>query len=284
MSGSQLATNWICIAAAGDTVDGREIKEQWINDAVELYSPNLYTALLWPEHSRNYGNMGEVLELMKQRDEEGVLKLYARLCPNISLIEANMKGQLIFLSAEFTPDGNFRNTGKTYLEGLGVTDSPASVSTTRLRFSRNKGRRYGAYKPVVFDEVREIKREKDMAAKKKSWRHLFNIEEPQNDPATDPQDDNGDSGDEKLAALAQALSALEERVTKLESSQEQTDQAVEDVQSDVDTVKDAVDNADFATLVKNAPRLVKAFGKLDEKITTLPERKFNKTKKGFNFL
>ncbi len=64
------------------------------------------------------------------------------------------------LSPEFTPDGNFRNTGKTYLEGLAVTDSPAGVSTTRLRFSRTKGKRIGPYKPLAFDEVREFKKGK----------------------------------------------------------------------------------------------------------------------------
>lgn len=136
MSASQLATNWICIATAGETVDKRAIEEQWLLDAAELYDPSLYTALLWPEHSRNFGNMGEVLELKAERDDEGILRLYARLCPGISLLQANANGQLLFLSPEFTPDGNFRNTGKTYLEGLAVTDSPAGVSTTRLRFSR----------------------------------------------------------------------------------------------------------------------------------------------------
>ncbi|EIT4423338.1 phage capsid protein, partial [Salmonella enterica subsp. enterica serovar Newport] len=29
MSASQLATNWICIATAGETVDKRAIEEQW---------------------------------------------------------------------------------------------------------------------------------------------------------------------------------------------------------------------------------------------------------------
>lgn len=125
MSASQLATNWICIATAGETVDKRAIEEQWLLDAAELYDPSLYTALLWPEHSRNFGNMGEVLELKAERDDEGILRLYARLCPGISLLQANANGQLLFLSPEFTPDGNFRNTGKTYLEGLAVTDSPA---------------------------------------------------------------------------------------------------------------------------------------------------------------
>lgn len=168
MSASQLATNWICIATAGETVDKRAIEEQWLLDAAELYDPSLYTALLWPEHSRNFGNMGEVLELKAERDDEGILRLYARLCPGISLLQANANGQLLFLSPEFTPDGNFRNTGKTYLEGLAVTDSPAGVSTTRLRFSRTKGKRIGPYKPLAFDEVREFKKEKGMSKAKKA--------------------------------------------------------------------------------------------------------------------
>ncbi|ECY2401642.1 GPO family capsid scaffolding protein [Salmonella enterica] len=46
MSASQLATNWICIATAGETVDKRAIEEQWLLDAAELYDPSLYTALL----------------------------------------------------------------------------------------------------------------------------------------------------------------------------------------------------------------------------------------------
>ncbi|RNM55018.1 GPO family capsid scaffolding protein, partial [Salmonella enterica] len=183
MSGSQLATNWICIATAGETVDKRTIEEQWLLDAAELYDPNLYTALLWPEHTRNFGNMGEVLEVKVERDDEGILRLYARLCPAIALLQANAKGQLLFLSPEFTPDGNFRNTGKTYLEGLAITDSPAGVSTTRLRFSRTKGKRIGPYKPLAFDEVREFKKEKGMSkTAKKGWRHFFSIEEQEQTP------------------------------------------------------------------------------------------------------
>ncbi|WP_273974635.1 GPO family capsid scaffolding protein, partial [Serratia ureilytica] len=101
------------------------------------------TALLWPEHSRNYGNRGRVLAAMCQEGDDGIMRLYVQLCPNISLMQANAEGQLLFCSAEFTPDGNFRGTGKSYLEGLGVTDSPASVYTERMRFSkRHKNKRY----------------------------------------------------------------------------------------------------------------------------------------------
>ncbi|CAH6092746.1 MULTISPECIES: GPO family capsid scaffolding protein [Citrobacter] len=278
MSGSQLATNWICIATAGETVDKRTIEEQWLLDAAELYDPNLYTALLWPEHTRNFGNMGEVLEVKAERDDEDILRLYARLCPAISLLQANAKGQLLFLSPEFTPDGNFRNTGKTYLEGLAITDSPAGVSTTRLRFSRTKGKRIGPYKPLAFDEVREFKKEKGMSQAKKGWRHFFSIEEPEQTP------DQDKTPSDAMQALAEALDAIEKRVSAIESRLDTAEEAVSDVQDDVDTVKDVVDTEDFARLVGNLPELVKNFSKLNNKVTQLPDKKFSKGKKGFNFL
>lgn len=278
MSDSQLMTNWICVCAEGDTVDGRYIERQWITDAAELYDPNLYTALLWPEHSRNYGNRGRVLELMSREGDDGVMRLYARLCPNLSLMQANADGQLLFCSAEFTPDGNFRGTGKSYLEGLGVTDEPASVYTERMRFSkRHKNKRYGALKPLAFDEVKEIKEEVKMSGnKKKGWRSMFSIEEelPEN-PA---------EGD-KLQALAEALADIETRLSALEGKAAETASAVEEVQEDMDTVKGVVDTKEFKTLHDNIGGIVKNFRKLDEHTTQLP----NKNPKGngrkvFNYL
>ncbi|EBG2008136.1 phage capsid protein, partial [Salmonella enterica] len=59
---------------------------------------------------------------------------------------------------------------------------------------------------------------------------------------------------------------------------------VSDVQEDVDTVKEVVDTEDFARLVGNLPELVKNFSKLNSKVTQLPDKKFSKGKKGFNFL
>ena len=280
MSGSQLATNWICIATAGETVDKRTIEEQWLLDAAELYDPNVYTALLWPEHTRNFGNMGEVLEVKTERDDEGILRLYARLCPAIALLQANAKGQLLFLSPEFTPDGNFRSTGKTYLEGLAVTDSPAGVNTTRLRFSRTKGKRVGPYKPLAFDEVREFKKEKGMSQGKgkKGWRHFFSIEEPEQAPEQDK------TPSDAMQALAEALDAIEKRVSEIETRLDAAEETVSDVQDDVDTVKEVVDTEDFARLVGNIPELVKGFSKLDARVTKLPNKQFSKGKKGFNFL
>ncbi|PPX99588.1 GPO family capsid scaffolding protein, partial [Cronobacter sakazakii] len=60
MSQSHLRTDWLCIATEGDTVDGRELKRQWLVDAAETYNREWYGALIWPEHEKNCGNFGEV--------------------------------------------------------------------------------------------------------------------------------------------------------------------------------------------------------------------------------
>ncbi|WP_340616895.1 GPO family capsid scaffolding protein [Xenorhabdus entomophaga] len=281
---SQLMTNWICIAMEGDTVDGRTIEPQWILEAAELYDPQLYTARIWPEHERWFGAMGEVLAVKAERGDEGALRLYAQLRPNHRLLEANRDGQLLFTSVEFTLNGNFRGTGKTYLEGLAVTDSPASVGTTRLQFNkRKKQHRFGAYKPLVIDEVKEFKEKGTKMAKgtkgtKKSWRSIFNIEE-QEETTTEP------SGDDALQALAQAVADLEARVATLETAQASTEQEVEAVQEDVETVKEVVDTEEFARLRDSLPSILKNFGKLNNIATPLPKKnpKGNKDK-NFNYL
>ncbi|MDC9591204.1 GPO family capsid scaffolding protein [Xenorhabdus sp. XENO-10] len=275
---SQLMTNWICIAMEGDTVDGRVMEPQWILDAAELYDPQLYTARIWPEHDRWFGAMGEVLAVKAEHGEDGALRLYAQLRPNHRLLDANRDGQLLFTSVEFTPNGNFRGTGKTYLEGLAVTDSPASVGTTRLQFSKKKKfHRSGTYKPLVIDEVKQIKESK-MAKAKKGWRSFFNMEEPEETPAET-------TGDDALQAIAEALAEMDKRMTAVESKLASTEQVVEEVQEDVETVKEVVDTEDFACLRDNLSKIVKNFGKLDTLATRVPSRnpKGNKNK-NFNYL
>ncbi|MEY1238756.1 GPO family capsid scaffolding protein [Providencia manganoxydans] len=264
---SQLMTNWICIATEGETVDGRKIEASWIEEAAELYDTNLYTACIWPEHERYFGSMGEVLAVKAERDNDGALRLYAQLCPNHHLLQANRDGQLLFTSAEFTPDGNFRGTGKTYLEGLGVTCSPASVGTTRLRFKSGKNKyRYGSLKPLVIDEVKQFKDKTKMAKEKKGgWKSFFNIE--------DSSDSGSSSTDEvTLENIKEALQEFNTRLTSIESRLDSTETDVEEVQEDIEVVKDVVDTAEFKQLKDNISNIVKNFSKLDSKITNLPNK------------
>lgn len=132
----RLRTDWICVATAGKTVDGREIKEEWLQGAADSYNQQTYTALIWPRHDTledrawSY-NYGEVNALKAER-VDGVLKLFAQLMPNDWLISTNESGQKLFTSIEVVED--FAGTGKFYLIGLAVTDIPASLGTDRLMF------------------------------------------------------------------------------------------------------------------------------------------------------
>lgn len=132
MERTPLITEFVCVATAGRTADGREISAQHLTEMAESYDPKFYTANLWLEHYR-WRNFGQVTEL-EVREEEGKTKLYARLAPTFEMIERNKQGQGLFTSIEINP--NFGDTGKAYLIGLGITDSPASTGTTQLMFSR----------------------------------------------------------------------------------------------------------------------------------------------------
>lgn len=129
---AKLMTDFIKIAQAGPCVDGRFIKAEWLMDMAETYAPVTYTSKIWPEHRRWGNNYGSVLEL-QYREEDGQQSLYARLAPNAQYVWDNQFDQLLNFSIEVQE--NFAGTGKAYLVGLGITDSPASLGTDELHFS-----------------------------------------------------------------------------------------------------------------------------------------------------
>lgn len=128
---SKILTDWLTIATAGNTVDGREIKEQWLIDAAETYDPEEYVAFVNVEHYG--GNLGAVHEVRLQKDKKGRTCLQARLRVNKYYLTQNAEDYRLCFSVELLH--NFCGTGKTYLVGLATTDYPASVGTTEARFS-----------------------------------------------------------------------------------------------------------------------------------------------------
>lgn len=131
-------TGWVIAATEGATVDGRTISKEWINQMAESYSVDEYTALIWPEHFRsswgpsegkNWGSVDEV----KAAKHKGKLRLFVKITANDYLLAANKDGQKLFMSIEPNPD--YKSEGRCYLQGLAVTDSPASSGTSRLKFS-----------------------------------------------------------------------------------------------------------------------------------------------------
>lgn len=139
-------SKWTRIATEGATTDGRKIERTWIQQMAAQYSPSTYGARINCEHIKSsfpgseFGAYGDVVALKAEEVElngEKKLGLFAQLQPNDALIALNKKGQKVYTSIEVQPE--FADTGKAYLVGLAVTDTPASLGTEALSFSAQHG-------------------------------------------------------------------------------------------------------------------------------------------------
>ncbi len=127
-----LKTEWITVLTAGRTIDGRAVSDQDVIDLGATYDRAEYTAVINVEHVQGY-NMGVVSEARHTKDAKGRTCLQVRLEPNrqfMYLVESKNK---LFQSVEFVR--NFCGTGRAYLTGLAMTDTPASVGTTQIKLS-----------------------------------------------------------------------------------------------------------------------------------------------------
>ena len=127
------------VATSGPTIDGREIKPEWLTQAAANYDPSVYAARVNTEHVRSFavdgpfGAFGDVLALTAETNKQGRVELYAEIEPNDRAIAANKAGQKVYTSIEIIE--NFAGTGEAYCVGLAMTDTPASLGTERLQFS-----------------------------------------------------------------------------------------------------------------------------------------------------
>lgn len=132
-------TKFFRVATEGATTDGRNVSRKWIEEMAETYNRAKYGARVFIEHIRGlnpewgFRCMGDVLAVKAEEVEDGKLALFAQIEPTAELIEWNRKGQKIYSSIEVQED--FAGSGKAYLTGLGVTDSPASLGTEILAFA-----------------------------------------------------------------------------------------------------------------------------------------------------
>lgn len=178
---TKLITEFVCIATSGATADGRYISADHLKEMAESYSKDTYTAQIWLEHYRYTGNAyGQVEELKAEEQADGKVKLFARLAPSKEMIAMNQQGVGLFTSIEITP--KFSDTEKAYLTGLAITDSPASLGTTQLKFSKRIGNESvitGSPEPLQFF----IKQETQDSTEKEQVRKgffawLFGSDEP----------------------------------------------------------------------------------------------------------
>lgn len=131
------------VAVEGDTTDGRAIARRDIEQMAQSFDAGTYGARVWLEHIRGFTAdspfraYGDVVAVKAEPVAEGELKgrlaLYAQIEPTADLVALNRARQKIYTSIEMQPD--FPATGGTYLVGLAVTDSPASLGTEMLSFS-----------------------------------------------------------------------------------------------------------------------------------------------------
>ncbi|WP_275286941.1 GPO family capsid scaffolding protein [Halomonas elongata] len=135
--------HWFQVATEGATTDGREIKREWIEQMAANYDPATYGARIFMEHMRGmlpdgpFAALGDVTALKAEEVAGGKLGLFADIDPTDQLKEINGQRQKVYTSIEVNP--SFGDTGEAYLEGLAVTDSPASLGTEMLKFSREAG-------------------------------------------------------------------------------------------------------------------------------------------------
>lgn len=130
------------VATEGATIDGRHISGEQLEQMAKNYDPAKYGARIWLEHIRGlyadsaFPALGDVTALKTEKNAEGKTILLATINPTPELVKINQSGQKVFTSVEINP--KFADTGEAYLVGLGVTDSPASLGTSRLSFSIQK--------------------------------------------------------------------------------------------------------------------------------------------------
>ena len=134
-----MKSKFIRIARSGKTVDGREITPAQIDEMAATYDPAVFGARIWCEHFRSllpdgaFKAYGDVLAVKAETDSEGRRVLLAQIDATPDLIKLAADRQKVFWSIELDPD--FTDTGKAYLAGLAITDSPASTGTEILKFS-----------------------------------------------------------------------------------------------------------------------------------------------------
>lgn len=234
MGKTALTTEFICVATSGKTADGRFIRAEHLQEMAESYDPDVYTAQIWLEHHR-FLTFGQVNELKTEVGEDGKVRLFAKLQPNHYLMDLNKEGRGIFTSVEISP--KFADTGKAYLVGLAVTDSPASLGTTRIQFSKQHAN-------TEFSEPIELKfsldTEQDENTEKiTAFKKLFNwlfTEEPEQATNADKgkqttdKDVFNDMTKEELTsvianAVAQAFSQLSVAQPEEKSEQEPAPEA-----------------------------------------------------------
>lgn len=291
-------TGWVIAATEGATVDGRTITKNWIEEMAASYSVDEYTAVIWPEHFRsswgpfegkNWGTVDEV----KASKQGGKLRLFIKLTANSYLLDANKDGQKLFMSIE--PNTDFKGSGKCYLQGLAVTDSPASTGTTRLKFSMGENEIEHDYSQLevlqnsdfIFTNIDESNSSKEDKAKSLFTQliNLFSTPLSTTQQAAEASDNAEDEpmNQEQFDALIGKIDGVTNKVGELETKFGTLEMQVQKFSTDgANIVVDPV--VEVAPVVEESKSVTaEQFSQLNTTLTGLTE-KFNGIETKFNKL
>jgi len=263
-------TAWLRFGRSGDTVDGRIINDQDIQQAAESYDPNFYTALIWPDHSRWY-NLGKVVAARAEENDEGGWDLFGKIEANDIYKSINAAGQRLFTSMELFP--NFRKSGKTYLSGLGATDSPASVATSEVHLSQveSKDVLVAQYYEAVSQDFDDSETATDDKSLKKALAKLLFSNQ------TDSEEDDMSAAllklQGELKSLKQELSDLKAKGTGGDEQPEKTplEKQVIELSQQVTTLTEKLDKG-IETPPKDEPPKDEKYAELENTVTKLSEK------------
>lgn len=137
------------IMVSGPTVDGRDIPAEYIQEMADTYDPEVYAARVNCEHIDGitplpngqfpaYGTVvalsAEPIDIEVSGKKEQQLALCAVIDVNDQFLSLSMQDQKTLWSGEIMT--NFRNSGKAYLTGLAITDTPACICTEKINLSK----------------------------------------------------------------------------------------------------------------------------------------------------
>lgn len=255
-------SKFFCVATEGATTDGRVISVDWIKQMADTFNPKTYGARVWLEHMRGlmpdgpFKAYGDVLSLSAREKEDGKLGLFAEIAPTDDLVAMNKSRQKIYTSIEVNPD--FAGTGKAYLMGLAITDTPASLGTEMLEFTQKNP----AGSPLT---GRKLEKDNLFTAAVEAEIELVEIEDKPNfsDRIKSLLQPFRAQADKAEADLDQVLAAVEEvaqhslsvdlKTTELEEAIAKSaglQKSLEDLQRDFTAFKSDVEKADVGSVTR----------------------------------
>ncbi len=263
-TGVQMAkgSKWFKVATSGPTVDGREIKEQWVKDMAETYDPAEYTANIFQDHWSWYGNYGRVTAVKAEKDGKGRLCLFAQVEANKLLLKLNEAGQKLFTSIRVIED--FAETGKAYLMHLAITDEPASLGTEQLSFSeKSKESLIFASEDAVtleFNTFSDDELEAEARKRPGLLSRLFSHQSPEQE--TDMSKAALEKLQTQVTDLSQQVAALSGTKGDEETPPDSTDYSaeIEQLKGKIETLEK--ENGEYKTQLEGVDQLKKDFAKL----------------------